>query len=219
MPSTKDRFNLLKSKIEQLEADERDVVKNRVRNFTSVVMDEALVAMRNKTPERPDEPSEIYEHREAKWSEIGHTQPYILEKSPNRSIRLYGMTLKSGWVLPKIDFIGSGKNRVHISASIKNIAPHASMALEGKYTGDKGVSGWEITGNPLHDGRKALAFMRNSTPFFVRPEQSNFPVKFRPSGPLIDIVDAGKNIINSHIDDIKNEVKSAFLDESRVIFR
>jgi hypothetical protein len=212
----KDRFNLLRSKIARLSNDERDYVKNNLKQITDTAASEAYRRMVQLTPVRPDEDADMYKAREDAIGRYGKPS-YIKTMSPNRSVRLYGSNLRDGWQLPKVDFIGSNLGTIRLSASISNIAEHAKMVIEGNYR----EKIWNITGNPLQGGRKALAWMRGSKPFFVRPENFNFPVKFKSNTKVkdLDIPGEGRKVIDSYKDRMMSSIKQSMIDESRVIFR
>lgn len=213
---TLDRINLLKAKINNLVADERGSIKDSVRNTFTNAAQEAFSTMRRLTPERPDEPDYIYSYREDRWNKLG-VQDYILNRSANRSVRLYGTTLKSGWTLPKIDFIGSTKGFINVSARIGNIAPHANMIFNGYKS-----STWNITDNvPLRHGRQALMFEHNGRPFFIKPTAINFPVRFRApsSDKFKSILQTGFEVINSFRDELRQSVIDGMYESSEAEFK
>lgn len=180
--NVKNRIKQFRFKIESISGDTRNIIKDNLRDVFDVASLDAYTRMVEMTPQRSDEHPDVY-----KWRL--KTQPYLIQQSPNRSISLYGMTLKQGWIPPKIDFIGSTKNTINISTQINNRAPHASMALLGHYT----KFGWEIA--PRYTKAIMFDYMNKGKPFV-----SKLPQMFRPPHTLgrRDIIQTGFEIINSY---------------------
>lgn len=182
------RVNDLKLFLDNLGRDERDEIKNSIREELEIVALDVYQRLRAATPQREPDSSDIFGHRQDAWAKYG-VQNYIVSQSPYPSERQHGMTLRSGWTFPEFDFIGSTKDFINVNVSFGNMAPHARLALLGEYN----KSSWEIPGSGgLHGGRRAMMWMAsNGRPVFrwvhtvTRTSPNVGPVTFNaPSGNL-----------------------------------
>ncbi len=206
----RERMNVLRSFIGKVTDAEREDLKISIDKVLSKATKDALRKMKSITPVRRDD-SQTYEYRQIGWEKYGE-QSYLKSRSIMPSERQHGITLKDGWVEPKIDFIGTNQFAMRVSATILNSAPHAGLAINGEYR----KSSWTIPKGDLEGGRKLMLWSSNGNPVFrwvaVNTNNANTgPVTFkRPNKPLDYIPEAGKEVLLSYSDELEDTIRRHF---------
>lgn len=148
-----DRIALLRAKFDQLGRPERTELKKAMELAVQPFLQQAVNDLKQRTPESP-EPPEIFQYRQAGWEEYG-IQNYVLQRTPLKSERYWGISLKNGWGPPIIDFAGSGRGRIGFNVRFPNIAPQAPLVLLGEYK----KSSWDVPKGSMYGGRRVMMWI------------------------------------------------------------
>lgn len=144
-----DRIALLRAKFESLSRTERSRIKKEMELEIQPFLDRIVQILVANTTDNP-ESAEIMQHREDGWDKYG-VQDYVLQRSPLKSERYWGISLRNAWTRPTLDFSGSGVNRIGLNIRMASIAPQAPLVFLGEYKKDS----WEVP-NQMHGDRRVM---------------------------------------------------------------
>jgi len=209
-----DRINILKTYISKLTTEDRLTVKDEIEKTVLKLGNDAVKILQNITPEKK-ESSDIMEHRVDGWKKYGF-QSYLKSTSDKPSERWWGMTTKSGWIAPVVDYSYSGTNLIGVNLRLANNAPQAPAALLGEFKSKS----WYLPKNKMHGGRKAMMWMGdNGKPVFRWAQNGSIKINAPKEATLKHVVDKGVNILTMSkpaiIDaiaiDLKNNIEKEFV--------
>lgn len=180
-----DRLRVLRAKFDALGRPERSLIKRSMEEAIKPFMEQAIARLRASTPENP-ESQYIMFHRDAGWAKYG-IQDYVLQRSPLKSERYWGISLKNGWAPPVVDFSGSGKNIIGFNVRFANIAPQAPLVLLGEYK----KQSWDIPKGDMHGGRRVMMWTGPGGEVRFRWDTKG-PLTINAPKPLTHILEAAE---------------------------
>lgn len=116
-----DRTHLISDYLD--ESFSRERIKRAIRGSSEKFQSSLLKELRDRSPDgsKWNDPNNVFQNR----------QRFLAESSPRPSLRKFGVTIKEGWIKPRIDFIGSTKTTVRSSINFLNRAPHIQWNIDG----------------------------------------------------------------------------------------